>query len=566
MLYMNFLIRIKRLEGEKTTISRTDRYPLSGKALNIILLKTFKCPRSLYCNQDGISMEQMKETRNVQESLITCGICFFFICISSVPTLAISTQNHDTVFPYTSISTMMSDGDIPTWYLGDTWSYTINPLSFSSPNGTFTGSIHNFRQTVTGITDGTYTIHITGDLTGVVTVPGFSGDLTGEITGTSYFRVSDLAEISTAMNSQGTITYMMIPFPYEMSFYTNSSPALETYDFPLRVGETWQLGSYTTAEGSFSILGVYEQSFNESQWVDETVACTQQEQISVPAGTFVCYQIGRETSQNWYATDAGNIVKSIVNQTGENMSVHLELTLQSYSFGDQPITISEIISPSVVAPGASVTISGQAIFTSSGSPVQNGMITIEIPSTGASWSSTTNSAGYYSQTINAPTIHDDTPCGRETGSGGVLVHCSSGSLNGYRVHTLTTIQDTAPAAPSVQGQTEGKPKVSYPYTIGAVDPEGDEISYYVDWGDMTNLSWFGPYPSGQSINISHTYAKKGSYTIKVQARDFYYATSGWGTLDVTMPFSFNIPYQSFLERFFERFPNAFPLLQHMMGS
>ena len=506
-------------------------------------------------------MEYIIGKKNLRRNLVTCGICFSFICISLAPAIAISTQDHRILLSHNSNSVMVNEGDIPTWYEGDEWLYTIDPLSFSSPNGTFTGSIHNFKQTVGGITDGTYTIDITGDITGDVTVPGFSGELSGEISGTSYIRVSDLAEISSEIDSQGTIEYMMIPIPYEMNFYTSSSPALETYDFPLQVGEQWQLGSYTTVEGSFNILGVYEQSFNESQWVDKTVECTQQEQISVPAGTFDCYKIGRQTTQSWYSTDVGNLVKSTVDQTGENMSLHLVLTLQSYSQQDQPIALSEEIFPSIVAPGASVVISGQAISTSSGTPVQNGIISIEIPSSGASWSMTTNSAGYYSKTIVAPTMIDDTPCGRETGSGGVLVQCSSGSLNGYRVQTLTTLQDTAPTVPLIQGPTEGKPKVSYPYTVVAMDPEGDEIFYYVDWGDKTNLSWFGPYPSNETVNISHTYAKKGSYTIKVQAKDIYYAESVWGTLEVTMPTVFSSP---FFLKVFHWFPILFKLLEQFV--
>ena len=93
----------------------------------------------------------------------------------------------------------------------------------------------------------------------------------------------------------------------------------------------------------------------------------------------------------------------------------------------------------MVAPRVSVVISGQAIITGSRQSVQNGVVSIEIPSTGDSWSTTTDSSGQYSKTIVAPTMSDDTPSGRETDSRGVIVQCSSGGLSGYRVQTLVTM-------------------------------------------------------------------------------------------------------------------------------
>jgi hypothetical protein len=341
----------------------------------------------------------------------------------------------------------------------------------------------------------------------------------------------------------------------------SSSPALEVYDFPLQTAEQWQLSGITTVAGSFSIEGIFDQSFEGNQLIDETVECISQEQINVPAGTFDCYKIGRQTTLSWFSTDVGNMVKTTVDQYDENMTLQMVASLQSYSLVNQPITITEDLSPSMTIPGAPVVISGQAVSTSSGDPIQNGAISIEIPSTGDSWNSITNSAGQYSITIVAPTMTDDTLSGRETGSGGIVVQCSKGGLSGYRVQTLTTLQDNPPAVPSIQGPTQGKPKVSHPYTVVAADPEDDEVFYFVDWGDDTNSSWVGPYQSNENVTINHTFAKKGSYTIKVQARDIYYATSAWGTLQVTMPTIFS---SAFILKLFHRFPLIFSLLQRLL--
>jgi hypothetical protein len=503
-------------------------------------------------------MKQDFINKNFRQHLVVCGTCIFFICVGTTPAIGIVPQNYHMISVYHTVSQRISEGDIPTWSLGDVWTYTIDPLSFSNSNGSFSGSIENFQQTVVGMVEDAYTIAITGDITGDITVNGFSGELSGGISGTSQVRVSDLAEHTTEVHSQGTITYMWIPFAYEMNLYTSSSPALEIYDFPMHIEEQWQLDSLTTLTGSFSIEGVYDQSFNESQWIEETIACMQQESITVPAGTFACYKIERSAAQSWYSTEVGNMVKSVIDQSGENMTLQAVITLESSVDTDQPITLTQEIFPAVVAPDASVSISGYAISTSSGAPIQNGDISLEIPSAGISSSTTTNSAGYYSITLDAPTMNDDTPVNRETGSGGVIVRCRSGGLSGYHVQTLTTVQDTPPTNPSIQGPTEGKPRIAYSYMIVAADPEGDGMFYYVDWGDTTSSNWVGPYPANESVTLTHTFTKKGSYTIKVQARDIYYAVGPWGTLEVTMPTEVSLP---FFLKFLHRFPLIFNLLQ-----
>jgi hypothetical protein len=457
----------------------------------------------------------------------------------------------------------ISEGDVPTYYLGDEWVYTIDPLYYSGPNGSFSGTIENLKQKVVGISGGAYEIEITGDISGELSMSDFSGDLSGEITGTSSVRISDLAEETTEIHSEGTITILYIPFPYEMSLVTSSSPSLEVYDFPLHIGDQWQLVSFNTVSGSFTIQGLYDQSFDESQSIDEIVQCTKKEQISVPAGTYDCYTIARSNTIAWYSTEVGNMVKTTIDQSDENSTLQITTSLKSFTRAAQPITISEDIAPSVTLPGDSVIISGQALITETGEPIQNGTISITIPSTGDTWSTTTDSDGYYSKTIVAPTMYDDSPCGRETGSGGVIVQCDSGSLSGYRLQTLTTIHNTPPDTPSIEGETKGKVGVAYSYTIVTQDSEMDDLMYYVDWGDLTNSSWVGPYHSGEDVTLSHTFTKKGTYTIKVKARDSYSAESGWGTLQVSMPTLLTV---SLSLKFLQRFPFLFNLLYHLFGQ
>lgn len=495
--------------------------------------------------------------KNKLQYLCISMVCFLFIGSLMFPSLESICAGRTA-----------SDNDIPTWYRGDQWTYMIDPLSFSSPNGTFTGTVDNLQETVVGITGDAYEVSITGEITGTITINGMQGTLSGDITGTSYMRVSDLAQETTTLNSQGTIIAYYIPFPYQMNLVMNSTPALEAFDFPVNTGEQWQVSCLSTTTGSFSIAGIFQQSLNASQWINDTVQCDSQEQVSVPAGTFDCYKITRPSTNVWYSSDAGNIVKSSVDQSSENMTVHATLTLQSFSRSAQPITITEDIQPSVTVPGNPVVISGQVHNTETGAPIQNTLVSIEIPSLAMNWTTMTNSSGFYTHTITAPTMIDDTPSGRETGSGGVVVQCASGGLSGYRVETLVTLINTAPTTPSIAGQSQGKPGTAYTYTILSADPENDGLFYFIDWGDNMTSGWLGPYVSNTNLSLNHTFAVKGAYTITAKARDIYGAESGWGSLQVKMPISNEYdhhPILDILERFFEQHPYTFPILCYLLG-
>lgn len=127
-------------------------------------------------------------------------------------------------------------------------------------------------------------------------------------------------------------------------------------------------------------------------------------------------------------------------------------------------------------------------------------------------------------------------------------------------------ENQPPNPPTIDGPASGKKGVSYNYNFVTVDPEGDDVYYWINWSDGSPATeWIGPYPSGQLVIISHTFSQKGTFIIICQAKDAHNALSDWGTLSVTMPCSYIIPFQQFWERLFERFPHAFPLLKHLMG-
>ncbi len=115
------------------------------------------------------------------------------------------------------------------------------------------------------------------------------------------------------------------------------------------------------------------------------------------------------------------------------------------------------------------------------------------------------------------------------------------------------------------GETSGKVNIVYTYTTSTIDPDGDQVYYRWDWGDGTQSSWVGPFDSGAVASAQNSWSKKGSYYIKVKAKDVFGAESPWSDpLAVTMPYSYNLRHQ-FFEKLFQWFPNAFPILRQLTG-
>jgi hypothetical protein len=143
----------------------------------------------------------------------------------------------------------------------------------------------------------------------------------------------------------------------------------------------------------------------------------------------------------------------------------------------------------------------------------------------------------------------------------------SGNSSESPVWYFTTINtpNSAPNTPTISGPTSGKPGKIYKYTIAATDPDSDMIYGYIIWGDNTTTDWVGPYVSGAEFSVTHSWAENGTYSVKVKVKDEHGTESDWTTLDVTMPYSYNIPFQLIWERLLERFPHAFPILRHLGG-
>ena len=145
------------------------------------------------------------------------------------------------------------------------------------------------------------------------------------------------------------------------------------------------------------------------------------------------------------------------------------------------------------------------------------------------------------------------------------------------IWTFTTEEDTnrIPIRPTIEGvQGIHIPNHNYDYDIVTTDPDGDDVLYYVDWGDGKHEDWDGPYESGENITKTHSWPKiTRLYEIRVKAKDIYGGESGWGKLYVFVLNSrtaSNSLFIRFIVRVIEKYPifarifTSGPIIRYLM--
>lgn len=108
-----------------------------------------------------------------------------------------------------------------------------------------------------------------------------------------------------------------------------------------------------------------------------------------------------------------------------------------------------------------------------------------------------------------------------------------------------------------QGPSSGKPGVSYMYRTSTTDADGDSLFYMWDWGDGSFSGWEGPFNSGEVATVLHAWPEKGSYPVRVKAKDTYGAQTEWSEpLDIAMPIP--SPFLRFLQ---QHFPHLYQIIE-----
>jgi len=143
------------------------------------------------------------------------------------------------------------------------------------------------------------------------------------------------------------------------------------------------------------------------------------------------------------------------------------------------------------------------------------------------------------------------------------IHGSSSSLS--EPLTVMITDNQPPNMPSITGSNQIKPRKAYTYTLVGTDNQSQNLTYYIDWGDGNGATGIGPYRSGETFTLTHTWKARGTYVIRTRTTDTAGAESQWATIQVVTPTEYRFALEGLLLKLFERYPHMFPFLRQFWG-
>ena len=108
-----------------------------------------------------------------------------------------------------------------------------------------------------------------------------------------------------------------------------------------------------------------------------------------------------------------------------------------------------------------------------------------------------------------------------------------------------------------EGPSDGKPEKDYTFSTSSIDPEDDQIWYKWSWGDGEESAWIGPYSSGDLCEATHQWTERGTYLIRVKAKDNNNKESTWSSaleIGIKQKTRSKDYFNNFIGKLLEKFP------------
>ena len=139
-----------------------------------------------------------------------------------------------------------------------------------------------------------------------------------------------------------------------------------------------------------------------------------------------------------------------------------------------------------------------------------------------------------------------------------LTEETKSGYHSYSIPGLFKQDSQRPLQPTIpSGPNSGTIHRAYTYNSVTTDPEKDPVYYLFDWGDESEETWLGPFESGETCQVDHTWITEGNYHVRVKAKEIHGLESNWSDiLEISMPRS--KPHITLLEE-------HFPYLLHLFS-
>lgn len=363
--------------------------------------------------------------------------------------------------------------DTVTWRVGDKWVYAgafdptvlVQSAGVNAAVGTINGDATTTVDAVSeinvqGIPTLVYETSSKADFDkGGVALEGYTGNLFIQYQVDELRRVSDLAKLSTDLS----LNVRYVPYGIssltqqiaDITISTDYDPMSENYDFPLRIGETWNTSyvSSTAWSGSSDYITPFPQptsGANHTNWEITDVGKpinSLGEQIAY-GGCNASYELtsyddnGTETSYEWFCPEVRNYAWS---HTEEDIGLVIDFRLKQY----MPVASSGVVSntnPGYRNMNLDVELSSQItalntpievwanVTDSTGAPQSGQTVEIRHEAEGFTTSGVTSSNGSFWAVVQVGEATDTSATTVDWASHGIVA--VSGSMYGVATITL----------------------------------------------------------------------------------------------------------------------------------
>ncbi len=141
------------------------------------------------------------------------------------------------------------------------------------------------------------------------------------------------------------------------------------------------------------------------------------------------------------------------------------------------------------------------------------------------------------------------------------------SVKIWRNPMIHIVYNSPPYKPVISGPYWLIPRIPYNFKFSTIEPDDENVFYYIEWGDGEIEEWIGPHSSGEVVTLSHKYTTTGLYKINVTAKDINGFESDTHQKQIKVSLSRNrmikVP---FIFTLFERLIQKYTFIGRLLGN